>query len=136
MQPQSEFPYTLFYRDRYNCEQSIRVSKAERDSLGNAIEQQLTSRKKYNLVGTGTEFYRAENGLLMSLEFTAVSARKPSVIRTAIDQLREWGLHWEAAKLSMRLNCTAMLERAPVNSGTHYKPTVMPVLFAHNGHQS
>ena len=95
----------------------------------NAIQMKAVSRKQYVQIGVGVEYVRSEAGVLLAEEFTMEPARLPRKPFSAIDALREMGLFWEAKKLDLNLNCTAMLHRAPVNSRPAAQVASVAVLF-------
>lgn len=116
----SEYPFILKFRDQFGCEQQIRVSQPEIDSLRafGAVRRNPMRFKQYNLIGTGSEFYR-ENGLLRVKEFHAAPPTNPPLAADANTRLRREGLVQEAHWLAMRCNAAEILHKAPCKSGNY-----------------
>lgn len=133
MHGKSQRPYRLQFFDRFNISRDEYISADELAALRQrrAVKRNPFRMKQFHLIGVGCEFYRDQADVLMSQPFLYEPARLPRRERSALDSLREMGLHWEAMILACRLNCQAMLHRAPANSGNHVVSLApVPVLFA------
>lgn len=121
----------LDFRDRFNKEQKLKITKAERDLLlsQGLIQSKLLRRHEYNLTGGCVELYRNDAGVLCSREYVREPLNVARVPKTAGDRLRAMGLTWEARTMAVRLNCETMLHHAPANSGTYQMQTDGAVLF-------
>lgn len=121
MPKKSRFPFSLYFRDECNIERKIAISQQELDVLRalQAVVRHTFRWSHYNLLGAGTIFKRAENDVLLYREFTAELSRKPKVEHDSCAWLALVGLKREAHWLSVRLNASAMIHRAPVNSAPY-----------------